>query len=145
MKASELLKMLEAGPIRGAVCLAGVEEYDEAVDSGMLVDIVSGRTRDDVLMLEIDGSSYERHNRAVGKRSYFDADGSPTLDAWEAGAWGNGRHTFYMDAASDVGRYFSLPSGPEVELRKAFAAQKNESSYVVWLEARLIEGNCRGR
>lgn len=138
MGANEILRMLQAGPIRGAVCLPGVEEYDDAVDSGMVVDILSGLIHDDLLKLHIDGSPYEAHNRAVGKRSYFDKSGNPTLDAWEAGAWGNGRHTFYLDAGGDVEHYFSIAVGPEADLRRAFMAQSKEPSYVLWLEARVI-------
>lgn len=136
MDALKLKQLLIAGPV---VIEFGKEasEFEVFAEVGMRAHLKSVEYRAaDEVVLEVDYSAFEEHNKSFEVVDYYDKNHQPILTAREAGAY-TGEDSFYVAANQKTDEIFTVLSDDQSALIKEFAAS-SASNYVQWLEEQLI-------
>ena len=138
MATMQELMAIANGAVRIPVrLLSPVEEMEAYAEANMRCDIVAGRTLDDDVVLTLDFSRYESHNRQFESASFYDRASLPRLTAREAGQYRE-LDEYHFDAAQSPEHYFVVEDEHRRALYDAYRASGAVTSYLAWLEERLI-------
>lgn len=121
--------------------IEGTEGYPEM---GMRARITGAELRHDgdVIVVDFDFSEFEEHNKAFESRNYFDKHGNATLTAREHGSYVP-QDGLYLGPDDQQSAFFRVDSDARLEVYAAFKASGSTSTYVQWLEDKVLAASPR--
>lgn len=116
----------------------GIEGLDGYAEKGMRATITGFDTMDhETLRFYVDYSAFEDFNLAFETPNYYGKTNEPTLTARQAGQYQPTEH-FYV-TPSDPADTFFTPAAQTHDLMAEWRSSGTETSYVQFLEARVME------
>lgn len=138
MTVKDFIDKLKESPGTRLICKEGVEEQETILDPGMFVRVRSVQWETEgFYRLHCDASPWEAHNKSVASHDYFDRNGTPGLNAWEAGYWKEGQCSLFLYEGANPSELLVVADSESDQLYERWRAEAPNTPYVIWLEERL--------
>jgi hypothetical protein len=129
-----------------------IEDMESYAEGGMRARIVSIEAKntgspdlhDHIYKIMFDFGEFDKFNRRFESSNYYDKNGSPTLNAREAGYYKEQEAIYFGSPGIwPFEDYFVLADAAQTELLERFKAS-GETDYVTWLESQVLSQTAEG-
>lgn len=135
------LALLVADGIRPVVTFQKpIEDMEGYLEAGMRGRLVaSNEQRGGRFEIYVDLTEFDNFNKQFESANYYDKSGVPCLTARQAGNYKEPKENFYVDSDQEV-NFLVVEEGGRLALHQEFVKSCAKSTYVQWLEDRVIAG-----